>query len=75
MEYTMHRKRCNEKEERRESGKIDRTDLDWRVEQKLARVLAERDTYVDGFIYGFLTAMIIAVVVGFSIYPEYRKAK
>jgi len=73
----MHRKRCDDKEERRETGKIDRvdrTDVDWRVEQKLARVLAERDTYVDGFIYGFLTALIVAVVVGFALFPELRKA-
>ena len=69
MEYTIHRKRCDEKQE-----KIERTDIDWRVEQKLARVIAERDTYIDGFIYGFLVALVVAVVVGFALFPELRKA-
>jgi hypothetical protein len=57
-----------------ETGK---TDIDWRVEQKLARVIAERDLYINGFIYGFLTALIVAVFVGASLasfWPELKKA-
>lgn len=40
-----------------------RQDVDWRVEQRLARVLAERDLYWDGFIHGvWITVLIVAAL-------------
>lgn len=57
------------------TGKIEfcRRDIDWRVEQKLARVLAERDLYWKGVSDGF---WIIAVLLGIAImfWPEIKTA-
>lgn len=51
---------------------FDRRDIDWRVEQKLARVLAERDLYWRGVTDGF---WIVAVFVGLVImfWPEIKQ--
>lgn len=50
-----------------EPGKLtrmeSREDVEWRVEQKLARVLAERDLYWDGFAHGvWITVLIVAAL-------------
>lgn len=51
---------------------FDRRDIDWRVEQKLARVLAERDLYWRGVTDGF---WIVAVFFGLVImfWPEIKQ--
>lgn len=51
---------------------FDRRDIDWRVEQKLARVLAERDLYWRGVADGF---WIVAVFFGLVImfWPEIKQ--
>lgn len=51
-----------------EPGKLtrmeSREDVDWRVEQRLARVLAERDLYWDGFITGmWITVLVVAAIL------------
>lgn len=53
-----------------ETGKIeftpsrDSADIEWAVEQRLSKLLAERDLYVDGFLYGFATAAFVAFIIG-----------
>lgn len=52
---------------------FDRRDIDWRVEQKLARVLAERDLYWSGVSDGFWIAAAL-VFVAVIFWPEIKTA-
>jgi len=56
------------------TGKIEfsREDIDWRVEQKLARVLAERDRYDEGFWHGIYFVLFF-VLVGWLLSPEIKE--
>jgi hypothetical protein len=40
-----------------------REDIDWRVEQKLSRLLAEKDLFNDGFYSGFCFAVFLLAVI------------
>ena len=74
MQYEIASDELKEKRNA-ETEKTDRHDIDWRVEQRLAKVLAERDLFADGFIYGFLLALFIGGLVVISVWPELPLAK
>lgn len=69
MEYRLASDELKEKHNV-ETGKTDRHDIDWRVEQRLAKVLAERDLYIEGFVYGFFIALIVGIALAVSFWPE-----
>jgi len=54
-----------------EFSREDLRDIDWRVEQKLSRLLAERDLYYDGLWQGFWLAICILVLV-WAYFPELK---
>lgn len=60
------------------TGKVTRLsapqDIDWRVEQQLARVLAERDLFWDGFLTCFYLVVIAISFIG-VIWLKWDKAE
>jgi hypothetical protein len=54
-----------------------REDIDWRVEQKLSRLLAERDLYSDGMIAGisWTIFMLVLIWIAFPEIRDFLKAK
>lgn len=58
-----------------ETGKIEfsREDIEWKVEQKLARLLAERDRFTEGFWTGLLIGVAIVAYLAFTIWPEVKR--
>jgi len=54
-----------------EFSREDIKDIDWRVEQKLSRLLAERDLYYDGLWQGFWIA-VFAMVLLYTYMPELK---
>lgn len=47
-----------------------REDVDWRVEQRLARVLAERDLYWDGFLCGVWVTVLIVAALAVAVWNQ-----
>lgn len=48
-----------------------REDVDWRVEQRLARVLAERDLYWDGFAHGVWITVLIVAALAVAVWNQF----
>jgi hypothetical protein len=55
-----------------ELSREDLRDMDWRVEQKLSRLLAERELYSDGFWQGICFAVFIGAIV-WMFAPEIKE--
>ncbi len=49
-----------------------REDIDWRVEQKFARLLAERDLYSDGVWHGFFWGIFFTLALLWVCFPEIK---
>lgn len=51
---------------------FDRRDIDWRVEQKLARILAERDLYWSGMADGIWIGILVVSLTAILFWPEIK---
>lgn len=50
-------------------------DIDWRAEQYLAKILAERDLYWDGFTHGVIVAVMVVSFFLVAIWREFSMGK
>ena len=52
----------------------DKIDIEWLVEQRVQRTLAERESYSSGLYDGIFYAIIAVVLVAIIFWPEIKKA-
>ena len=52
----------------------DKIDIEWLVEQRVQRTLAQRQDYLSGMYDGVLYAVIAVVLVAIILWPEIKKA-
>lgn len=67
----------SEKESNAVTGNItfSREDIDWRVEQKLSRLLAEKELFSDGFYAGVSFVLFFLAVLWIVLGPEVKLLK